>query len=220
MIFFSNFAHEKTICAMETDKKEIELKMRSSQACIRDGYQLYSANFRKIFRATWWLAGGFAILNAIASALPVLLSPTLLLPALALGIVAVILWLVVANWQLKKRQLLQSLPSLPFLSWLRHLGKWFIVSIVCLTIVGILTLLTSLPNIILMAANWQSQIGILNGDPSGMPDTVRWCSLLVFFIAGFIQAYVWLTFIPPFYLMKASMAIQDKEKEEFNKTTI
>ena len=205
---------------MEKDKKEIEIKVRSSQACIREGYQLYTGYFRKIFRATWWLAIIFAVLQAAASALPVLLSPTLLLPALVLGVVAVILWLIAANWRLKKRQLLKPLRPLAFSSWFRHLGKVFIVTIVCITIVAILTLLTSLPTIILMAANWQSQIGMLFGDPSGMPNHVRWLSLGVFVIAGFIQAYVWLTMVLPFYLMKGTMGIQDKEKEEFNKKTI
>ena len=205
---------------METEKKEIEIKLRSSQACIREGYQLYTGNFRKILRATWWVAIVFAVLQAGASALPVLLSPALLLPALALGIVAVVIWLIAANWRLKKRQLLKPLRPLAFSSWFRHGGKVFIVTIVCITIVAILTLLTALPTVILMAANWQSQIGMLNGDPSGMPNHVRWLSLGVFVIAGFIQAYVWLTMVMPFYLMKGTMGIQDKEKEEFNKKAI
>lgn len=205
---------------METEKKEIEIKLRSSQACIREGYQLYTGNFRKIFRATWWVAIVFAVLQAGASALPVLISPALLLPALVLGIVAVVIWLIAANWRMKKRQLLKPLRPLAFSSWFRHGGKVFIVTIVCITIVAILTLLTALPTVILMAANWQSQIGMLNGDPSGMPNHVRWLSLGVFVIAGFIQAYVWLTMVMPFYLMKGTMGIQDKEKEEFNKKAI
>ena len=205
---------------METEKKEIEIKLRSSQACIREGYQLYTGNFRKIFRATWWVAIVFAVLQAGASALPVLISPALLLPALVLGIVAVVIWLIAANWRMKKRQLLKPLRPLAFSSWFRHGGKVFIVTIVCITIVAILTLLTALPTVILMAANWQSQIGMLNGDPSGMPNHVRWMSLGVFVIAGFIQAYVWLTMVMPFYLMKGTMGIQDKEKEEFNKKAI
>ena len=205
---------------METEKKEIEIKLRSSQACIREGYQLYTGNFHKIFRATWWVAIVFAVLQAGASALPVLLSPALLLPALVLGIVAVVIWLIAANWRMKKRQLLKPLRPLAFSSWFRHGGKVFIVTIVCITIVAILTLLTALPTVILMAANWQSQIGMLNGDPSGMPNHVRWMSLGVFVIAGFIQAYVWLTMVMPFYLMKGTMGIQDKEKEEFNKKAI
>ena len=190
---------------MEKDKNDIEIKVRSSQACIREGYQLYSANFRKIFCATWWLAVGFAILQAIASALPVLLSPTLLLPATALGVVAVVLWLYAANWRIKKRLIIKPLRPLVLSSWFRHGGKVLLVSIVCITIVALLTLLTSLPTVILLAANWQSQIGVLNGDPSGMPSQIRWLSLGVFAIAGFIQAYVWLTVIMPFYLMKGSM---------------
>ena len=217
---FRIFAREIGFCAMETEKKEIEIKLRSSQACIRDGYQLYSGNFRKIFRNTWWLAIGFAVLQAAASALPVLLSPTLLLPSLALGVIAVVLWLFVTNRRLKKRGFLQPLRPLGFGSWMRHLGKVFIVTIVCITLVALLTLLTSLPTIILMAANWQSQVGMLNGDPAGMPSSVRWLSLGVFLVAGFIQAYVWLTTILPFYLMRGTMGIQDKEKEEFNKKTI
>lgn len=205
---------------MEKDKNEIEIKVRSSQACIREGFQLYSALFRRIFRATWWLAIGFAVLQAAASALPVLLSPTLLLPALALGVVAVVAWLAVASWRLQKRQLLPQLRRLAFSSWFKHLGKVFIVGIVCITLVVVLTLLTSLPTFILLVANWQSQIGMLNGDASGMPLNVRWLSLGVFLIAGFIQAYVWLTMLLPFYLMRGSMGAQDKEKEEFNKQSI
>jgi hypothetical protein len=205
---------------METEKKEIEMKVRSSQACIRDGYQMYSSNFRKLFRTTWWLAIGFALVQAVISALPALLSPTLLLPALILSAVVVIAWLVLTNWQLKRRQLLKPLPPLKMNSWMQHLGKVFIVSIACLLIVMVLTMLTSLPMYILMVANLQSQVGIMNGDPTGMPEHIKWLSMAVFTIAGFIQAYVWLTIIPPFYLMKASMGIQDKEKADFNNTTI
>lgn len=205
---------------METEKKEIEMKVRSSQACIRDGYQMYSSNFRKLFRTTWWLAIGFALVQAVISALPALLSPTLLLPALILSAVVVIAWLALTNWKLKKRQLLKPLPPLKMSSWMQHLGKVFIVSIACLLIVMVLTMLTSLPMYILMVANLQSQVGIMNGDPTGMPEHIKWLSMAVFTIAGFIQAYVWLTIIPPFYLMKASMGIQDKEKADFNNTTI
>lgn len=196
------------------------MKVRSSQACIRDGYQMYSSNFRKLFRTTWWLAIGFALVQAVISALPALLSPTLLRPALILSAVVVIAWLTLTNWQLKKRQLLKPLPPLKMSSWMQHLGKVFIVSIACLLIVMVLTMLTSLPMYILMVANLQSQVGIMNGDPTGMPEHIKWLSMAVFTIAGFIQAYVWLTIIPPFYLMKASMGIQDKEKADFNNTTI
>ena len=184
---------------METEKKEIEMKVRSSQACIRDGYQMYSSNFRKLFRTTWWLAIGFALVQAVISALHALLSPTLLLPALILSAVVVIAWLALTNWKLKKRQLLKPLPPLKMSSWMQHLGKVFIVSIACLLIVMVLTMLTSLPMYILMVANLQSQVGIMNGDPTGMPEHIKWLSMAVFTIAGYTGvrlAHHHTTFLP------------------------
>ena len=77
-----------------------------------------------------------------------------------------------------------------------------------------LTLFTSLPTIIMMAANWESQIGFLNGDPTGMPEYVKWLSVVAFLLAGFLQAYVWLTAICPLYLARTSIILQEKERQE------
>ena len=100
---------------------------------------------------------------------------------------------------------------------MRYLGMVMLIWIVCLFVVSILVMFTCLPTIIMMAANWESQIGMLNGDPSGMPEYVRWMTIIVFLLAGFIQAYVWLTILGPTYLMRGSIAQRDKEKKEFNK---
>ena len=71
--------------------------------------------------------------------------------------------------------------------------------------------------IIMIAANWQDQIGVLSGDPSGMPDNVRWLTLVVFLIAGFLQAYVWLSVIGPLYMMRGAMIQHEKDRQNFNK---
>ena len=71
----------------------------------------------------------------------------------------------------------------------------------------------------MMAANWESQMGVINGDPQGMPDYVMWLSIGAFLIAGFLRAYVWLTVLCPLYLAKVSIAMQEKEREEFNQKT-
>jgi hypothetical protein len=52
-----------------------------------------------------------------------------------------------------------------------------------------------------------------------MPDYVLWLSIGVFLIAGFIQAYIWMTVLGPGYLMKGSIAQQEKERKEFYKRT-
>jgi len=205
----------KKVMTMETDKELTLMKSRSSQACIRDGYKFYAAGFRQIFRYTWPLAAVFAILSATASALPVLVSPTLLLPGIGLALVSVVLLLYVASRQLQKRQLLQK-AELKSAVWLHHLGMVLLVGVVCLFVVSVLAMLTCLPTVIMMAANWQSQMGILNGDPSGMPEYVKWLTIAVFLLAGFIQAYVWLTFIGPTYMLRGSIAQREKEKKDFN----
>lgn len=204
---------------MEKEDKDILLKIRSSRACIRDGYRMFTENFRRIFRYTWPLAIGFAVLSAVASALPVLISPTLTLAGLLIEMVAVIVLLWLANKALHKRGFLEKTPKVGVKAWMSHLGMLLLVIIVCLVIVSIITLLTSLPSVIMMAANWESQMGVINGDPVGMPGYVVWLSIGAFLIAGFLRAYVWMTVICPLYLTKASIAVQEEERQEFNQKT-
>ena len=204
---------------MEKDNENTLQKIRSSRACIRDGYQWYTAHFRRIFRSTWLTALVFAAITATASAMPVLISPTLVIPAICLEALAVVLLLLFTGKQLRRKQLLEPVAHNSFGAWMRNLGLVIIVSIICLLVVAILTLLTSLPTIIMMAANWESQMGVINGDPVGMPDYVMWLSIGAFLIAGFLRAYVWLTILCPLYLTKASIAMQEKEREEFNQKT-
>ena len=198
---------------MEKEEKDILKKIRSSRACISDGYQLFTGNFRKLFRMTWPVALGFAVISAIASALPVLLSPTLVWPALALEALAVIVYLYLSNRILHKRSFLEKTENASAAGWMRHLGMVLLVGIVCLFIVAILTLFTSLPSIIMMAANWESQMGVMNGDPLGMPSYVMWLSIGAFLLAGFLQAYIWLTTICPMYLAKTSIVLQEQERK-------
>ena len=48
---------------------------------------------------------------------------------------------------------------------------------------------------------------------------MAWLSIVVFLIAGFIQAYIWLTLLGPLYLMRGSIAKQEQEREGFKKKT-
>ena len=212
--------HTKINQTMEKDSENTLLKSRSGRACIRDGYRFYFSNFKRIFKATWPAAIVFAVLSAAASAMPVLLAPNLALAGSLLATVAVILLLIVAWRILRKRQLLEATARIPIKNWLRHTGMILIVLIVCLFTVSILIMLTSLPMVIMMAANWQDQIGVLMGDPSGMPDHVRWLTLVVFLIAGFLQAYVWQSVIGPLYMMRGSMIKHENERQKFKKTEI
>ena len=206
--------HTKINQTMEKDNENI------LRACIRDGYRFYFSHFKRIFKATWLIAIVFAVLSAAASAMPVLLSPNLMLPGELLATLAVILLLIFAWRRLRKRQLLEATERITFKNWLRHTGMVLIVGIVCFFTISILIMLTSLPMIIMMAANWQDQIGVLTGDPSGMPDNVRWLTLVVFLIAGFLQAYVWQSIIGPIYMMRGAIIQHENERQKFNKTEV
>ena len=202
---------------MEKDSENILLKSRSSRACIRDGYHFYFSNFKRIFRATWLIAIVFAVLTAAVSAMPVLLSIELTLTGLLLNTIVVLLLLAFGWRRLLKQKLLEATEHIPLKTWLRRTGLVLIVAIVCLFAVSILILLTSLPMIIMMAANWQDQIGVLSGDPSGMPENVKWLTLVVFLISGFMQAYVWLSVIGPLYMMRGAIIQYEKDRQNFNK---
>ncbi len=200
---------------MEKEQENILMKIRSSRACLGDGYQLFSANFRVVFRRTWPVALVFAVLAAVASALPVLVSPALTLPSMLLATICVIALLWVVRHILYKYKFFLPTGPVKAAAWLRHLGPVLLVGTVCLFIVAMLTLFTALPTIIMMAANWQSEIGVLNGDPAGMPSYVFWLSIVAFLIAGFIQAYVWTSVLFPLYLSRCSIAMQERDRQKF-----
>lgn len=205
----------------DIQEKESQLmKSRSGRACIREGYQLFTNHFRRIFKITWPVALFFAVISATAASLPVLVSPALLWPAFGIEAVAVILLLVIAYRRLVKKQFFEQLSKTVSKRrgvWLHHLGIELLVWTFCLLVILSLSIVTTLPMLIVMAANWINQAGTLSGDPNGMPAYMTWLTVIVFLIAGFIQAYVWLTLLAPLYLMHGSIAQKEKEREEFKK---
>ena len=105
--------HTKINQTMEKDSENILLKSRSSRACIRDGYHFYFSNFKRIFRSTWLITIVFAVLTAVASAMPVLLSIELTLPGMLLNTVAVLLLLALGWRRLRKRKILEATEQIP-----------------------------------------------------------------------------------------------------------
>ena len=201
---------------MNEEKESILKKSRSGRACIREGSQFFTSHFKRIFRHTWVAALCFAVVSAAAASLPVFVAPNMLWPALLLEMIAVILLLVISYRRLVRKQLFERLPkgSIPRWAWLHHLGMETLVWLFCLLVVLSLSIITTLPMLIVMAANWLNNVGILTGDPDGMPSYMTWLTIIVFLIAGFIQAYVWLTILGPVYLMRGSISQQEKERAE------
>lgn len=199
---------------MEKVNSHIQLKRRSSRACIADGYRFFANNFRRILRATWPVALAFAVINTVGIALPALLSPQLLIIGLTVCVTGIVALLLVSNRLLLRHSLFERVSPQPFRVWLRHLGMLLLVLAVCLVTVLALSVLCALPAIIITVANWQSQMGQQIGDPSGMPAYVAWLSMAALLIVSIIQAYMWLSVLPPLHLVKASVAAQEQERKE------
>ncbi len=92
-------------------------------------------------------------------------------------------------------------PLRGYLSGLSHWGMLFVVALVTGITTLLLTLVAQLPADILYAANIQAHLGVMNGDELGMPEGMWWMNFVVFFIGGFIQAYIHLSTLFPFYFV-------------------
>ena len=66
----------------------------------------------------------------------------------------------------------------------------------------------------LFSAKVVSLAGALQDDPTGMPDYMSWLNIVVFSLAGFIQAYIYLSSLFPFYYLYGSTEAQEKERKE------
>ena len=88
---------------------------------------------------------------------------------------------------------------------LRHWGLLFATFIVVLLFTSLLSLVCELPAVIMIMANILAYVGLAQGDPLGMPENMVPLTYAVFFVAGFIQAYVHLSALFPFYYAYGSI---------------
>lgn len=96
---------------------------------------------------------------------------------------------------------------------LRHWGLLFATVFVVYIFTGLLTLVCELPAVIMTAANTLAYVGLATGDPLGMPENMVPLTYVVFFVAGFIQAYVHLSTLYPIYYAYGSIEQQEAERK-------
>jgi hypothetical protein len=102
---------------------------------------------------------------------------------------------------------------------LRHWGGLFVVTLTTQIITLVFSFATELPAFILGMANMSSQMGTLQGDPAGMPGYMGWMTFIVLSIAGFVQAYILLASMFPFYYLYGSIETQENERKQIDQTT-
>ena len=190
---------------METTKQETLYKIRSARACIVAGFQQFTGNFRRIFKATWLPSLVFAVVSGVAEALLVEYYP---LVVVALLIVYCLLY---RFWLRKRLSGVLERVKGTLKCYLRHFGLMATVSFVTFMFCVGIWLLTSVPAVILGIANIEAQRGVLYGDPLGMPDYMKWLTIGVFALASFMQAYIYLSFFFPLrYAQGSAVAAEDE----------
>ena len=97
---------------------------------------------------------------------------------------------------------------------IRHLSSIFIVTLIVTIITTLLTLVVQLPANILYIANLQSQLGALQGDPFGMPEYMGKMNYVVFALMGFLQGYIHLSTLFPYYFLYGSIEKQEEERKQ------
>ncbi len=96
---------------------------------------------------------------------------------------------------------------------MRHWGMLFAVAFIVAVFTWLLSMVCELPAVIMTVANAKAYAGLALGDPLGMPDSMVPMTYCVFTVAGFIQAYVHLSSLYPFYYAYGSIELQQQERQ-------
>ena len=173
-------------------------KQRSITACMKASYNTVTSDIKSFVKQTWATHVPFAVLLAIVL--------YFLLPNKSLhdwGVVnpmasfilqtiiylATIVMAVISFWYLMPRKQLcakgeKGKVGKSLLRILRHFGGFFMTCFLGIMIVGIATFIAALPSIILIIAQFYSQLGALDGDPLGVPGYFTPLLFLVFTITS------------------------------------
>lgn len=232
-------------------------RVRSISAIIRDGYLLYTSNFKRIFRASWLIAIVYALAFAwvmrstVYDLIPMFIAMFSMpqadpssfavqwllyeLSSSAFEVMVVILAAcgIKACYEhyttgeiVRTKHWWGTFPMKTFFKliipaicwWFRNWRRWgFLIGTFILVniVAGIITIICCLPTFIISLANIKAYIGAMQGDPLGMPDYLPTMSFVAFAIAGFIQAFVHLWVVFPFYYVIATIKQKEINKKKF-----
>lgn len=107
-----------------------------------------------------------------------------------------------------------ALPA-AFTEGLRHWGMLFIAVLVANIVVIGLSAILLLPANILALANFQANLGIVYGDPLGMPDYIVGFTFMIMLVAGFAEAFIRMTIIFIIYYVYGSIETQEEERRKY-----
>ena len=207
-------------------------KQRSITACMKASYNTVTSDIKSFVKQTWATHVPFAVLLAIVL--------YFLLPNKSLhdwGVVnpmasfilqtiiylATIVMAVISFWYLMPRKQLcakgeKRKVGKSLLRILRHFGGFFMTCFLGIMIVGIATFIAALPSIILIIAQFYSQLGALDGDPLGVPGYFTPLLFVVFIITFLLILYAlsWLGISLAYQYGSYQVIDAEKKKQKEN----
>ena len=203
-------------------------KQRSITACMKASYNTVTIDIKSFVKQTWATHVPFAVLLAIVLyfLLPNkslhdwgVVNPMASLILQTIIYLATIVMAVISFWYLMPRKQLcakgeKRKVGKSLIRILRHFGGFFMTCFLGIMIVGIATFIAALPSIILIIAQFYSQLGALDGDPLGVPGYFTPLLFLVFTLTSLliIYALTWLGIALAYQY--ASYKVQDEEKKK------
>lgn len=103
---------------------------------------------------------------------------------------------------------------------LHHWGMLFLVFFVSTLVVQISTLVVMMPAHILNMANQTAHMGLLKGDPLGMPSYITTLTFITFALCCFIQFYVSHITLLHNYFAYGSIEAKEQEKQEHHQQNL
>lgn len=211
--------------------------VRSIGQCFRKGLTMYFKSFKKMTNKAWH----FAIIHALAFAILLTVFVDYYIPMnnyyqlgiptndMALLTVVVILAITFVFGGVIEICVYLSLLRIfspdkvikTFFKGLRlclaHIGTTAAVLCISLLTVLVSLFVFMLPAIVIMIANVNLQVGLLNGDAITDVDNIKWLTFVVYFLSGILKLFI--TSLPLFVLYYAcgSMIAKDEAKTKFRK---
>ncbi len=204
---------------MEKDK-DILISRRSAGECVKAGYRLYFDSFKQVFKGSWLTALAYAVVCGALGAMYHMSLPVVIALVIVGGLAELAFYYhIVRKFLLDGHSSLWSIIKNNFCFAMRYLGLLFAVVLTSAIIIVTVNIVVLLPCILIVLANHSAHLGHFYGDQLGMPSYITPLTMLVCFIAGFIQAYIRSTALFTLYYAFGSIAARKTDNNAMQQKT-
>ena len=193
---------------MEKQQEETLMKVRGYRSIMAVAFHLYTRRFWPMLKAVWpWLLVAALVTTGIAMMIDYINYVFVPLVAVAI-LLEFALWLRTSCW----------LTQRPLRSVLRTAGRHWLLLIGIILLSILLTLpvcvIVSLPAIILMLAQWESEYGISMGDVVSLPTYFIYIAAVTWFITALLHLCIRLVTVFFGYYAWGSAETTRREREQ------